>query len=59
MFVHFRIPHLLKLAATVLALSVLGYFIIDYKTFSDDQSVNIFSTDYFGYDEVFGDVSKL
>ena len=53
----FRIHHLLKLVVTLLAFGVLGYFIIDYTP--KDQSFNIFSTEYFGYDEIFDEVSDL
>ena len=53
----FRIHHLLKLVVTLLAFGVLGYFIIDYTP--KDQSFNIFGTEYFGYDEIFDEVSDL
>ena len=51
-----RIPHLIKLASTVLALGVLYYFIVDYNP--EGYEFSIFSTEYFGYDEIFADVSK-
>ena len=50
-----RIHHLLKFVVTVLAFGVLGYFIIDYTP--SRQSFNIFTTEYFGYDEIFEEVS--
>ena len=53
----FRIHHLLKLVVTLLAFGVLGYFIIDYTP--KEQSFNIFTTEYFGYDEIFDEVSDL
>ena len=35
---------------------ILWYFIIEYKR--EGEPFNIFETEYFGYDEIFGEVSK-
>ena len=57
-FIH-RIPWLLKLAATLLAFGTLYWGICTDYFMPEEQLINIFSTEYFGYDEIFNEVRKV
>ena len=59
--IHFiyRIPWLLKLAATLLAFATLYWGICTDYFMPEEQMINIFSTEYFGYDEIFNEVRKI
>ena len=54
-----RIPWLLKLAATLLAFGTLYWGICTDYFMPEEQIINIFSTEYFGYDEIFNEVGKI
>ena len=54
-----RIPWLLKLAATLLAFGTLYWGICTEYFMPEEQIINIFSTEYFGYDEIFNEVGKI